>query len=154
MAEVDSKNSLSQLEKTFEEYFGKKAPALPQNIKEIIVKIAPYLSILAAILVVPSLLLLLGIGSLVTSLAPLGGVSSVGLLPNMWLGILLLVPVVILEIMAVPGLFERKINAWRYLYWAQIINAVSSLIQYNIFGAIIGLAIGFYLLFQVKSFYK
>ncbi len=154
MAEANSKNSLSELEKTLEEYFGKKAPALPQNIKEIIVKIAPYLSILSIILVVPSIFLLFGLGSLATTLAPLGGAYAVTQLPTMWISILLLVPVVILEAIAIPGLFARKATAWRYLYWAQIISAVSSLVQFNIIGAIISLAIGLYLLFQVKSFYK
>lgn len=154
MAEVNSKNSLSQLEGTFEEYFGKKAPALPQNIKEVIVKISPYLSILSVIIIVPSLLLLLGLGSLATVLAPVGGAYSVGQLPNMWIGILILVPVVILQVMAVPGLFARKAIAWKYLYWSQLINAVASIVQFNIIGAIISLAIGLYLLFQVKSFYK
>jgi len=152
--EAHSKNSLSQLEKTFEEYFGKKAPALPQNIKEIIVKIAPYLSILSAILVVPSIFLLFGLGGLATTLAPLGGAYAVTQLPTMWIGILILIPAVILNVMAIPGLFERKILAWRYMYWAQLINAVSSLIQFNILGGVISLAIGLYLLFQVKSFYK
>jgi hypothetical protein len=154
MAEVNSKNSLSQLEVTLEEYFGKKAPAIPQNIKEVIVKIAPYLSILSAILILPSLLLLLGIGGLATVVAPLGGASAVTQLPTMWIGILFLIPVVILEVMAIPGLFARKAVAWRYLYWAQLISAVSSVVQFNIIGAIISLAIGLYLLFQVKSFYK
>jgi hypothetical protein len=154
MAEVNSKNTLSQLEGTFEEYFVKKAPALPQNIKELLVKIAPYLSILLAILILPSLLFLLGIGGLATVLAPIGGASAVTQLPTMWISILILVPVVILEIMAIPGLFARKAVAWKYLYWAQLISAVSSLVQFNILGAIIGLVIGLYLLFQVKSFYK
>jgi hypothetical protein len=154
MAEVNSKNSLSQLEGTLGEYFGKKAPALPQDIKEIIVKLSPYLSILAAIILVPSILSLFALGSLVTIIAPLGGVPAVSQLPNMWIGILFLIPVVILEIMAIPGLFAKKIIGWRYLYWAQIITAVSSLVQFNILGAVIGLVIGLYLLFQVKSFYK
>lgn len=152
--EASSKNSLSQLEKTLEEYFGKKAPALPQDIKEVIVKLSPYLAILAAIIMVPSIFMLFGLGSLVTVLAPFGGVSSVGLLPNMWFGILILIPVVVLEVMAIPGLFERKITAWRYMYWAQLITAVSSLVKFDIVGAVIVLAIGLYLLFQVKSFYK
>lgn len=154
MVEVKSKNTLSDLEKTLEEYFGKKAPALPQNIKEIIVKIAPYLSILSAIVSVPAIFLLFGLGSLVTVLAPLGGAYAITQVPTMWIGTLILIPAVILEVMAIPGLFERKLTAWRYLYWAQLISGVSNLVQFNILGTIVGLAIGFYLLFQVKSFYK
>lgn len=145
---------LDQLEQTLDGYFGKKAPALPTNIKEIIVKIAPYLAILSLIFTIPAILLLLGLGSVATVLAPVGGVDSVATLPTMWLGIALLVPVVILEAMAVPGLFAKSHKAWKYMFWAQLISVVSALVQLNIFGAILTALIGFYLLFQVKSYYK
>lgn len=154
MAEINSKNSLAQLEGTLNEYFGKKAPALPQNAKEIIVKIAPFLAIVSIVLTLPAIMLLLGLGGLTTALAPLGGVNSVALVPTMWVSILLLIPVVVLEVMAIPGLFAKTAKAWKYMYWAQLITIVSSLIQLNIVGALLSALIGFYILFQVKSFYK
>lgn len=154
MVEGTSKNPLTQLEDTLDEYFGKKAPALPQNIREFIVKVAPYLTIIALIFTIPAILFLLGLGSIATMLSPLGGVQSVASGPAMWVGILLLVPVVILEAMAVPGLFSRKAVAWRYVFWAQLISIVSSLVQIQIIGALLSAIIGFYILFQVKSFYK
>lgn len=145
---------LSQLEDTLNDYFGKKAPALPANIQEIIVKLAPYLTILGVILALPAILLLLGLGSFATMLAPLGGAEAVTTVPNMWLGIVLLIPVVILEALAIPGLFARKAVAWKYIFWALLISLVSSLVQFNIVGALIGAVIGFYILFQIKSHYK
>ncbi|MCL5113572.1 MAG: hypothetical protein M1372_00180 [Patescibacteria group bacterium] len=154
MAETSSQNPLSQLEGTLDEYFGKKAPALPQNIKEIIVKIAPYLVIISLIFTIPAILVLFGLGSLATMLAPLGGARSVAGVPTMWIGIILLIPAVLLEIMAVPGLFSKKIAAWRYMYWAQLISIISSLVQLYIVGAILSAVIGFYILFQVKNLYK
>lgn len=154
MAETSSQNPLSQLEGTLDEYFGKKAPALPQNIKEIIVKIAPYLVIISLIFTIPAILVLFGLGSLATMLSPLGGARSVAGVPTMWIGIILLIPAVILEAMAVPGLFSKKIAAWRYMYWAQLISVISSLVQLYIVGAILSAVIGFYILFQVKSLYK
>ncbi len=154
MAEGSSKNPLAQLETTLDEYFGKKAPALPQNIKEILVKVAPYLVIIGLIFTIPAILILFGLGSVATVLAPVGGAQSVATVPTMWVGILLLIPVVILEAMAVPGLFSRKATAWRYVFWAQLISIISNLVQFNIVGGIIGALIGFYILFQVKSFYK
>lgn len=147
-------NFLNQLEKTLDDYFGKKAPALPHNIKEIIVKIAPYLAILGVIISLPAIFLLLGLGSLATVVAPLGSASSVAQVPTMWIGILLLIPSVVLEAMAIPGLFSRKATAWRYLYWAQLISVLAAILQLNIVAAILTAVIGFYLLFQVKSFYK
>lgn len=145
---------MEKLKGTLNEYFGKKAPALPQPAKEIIVKIAPYLAILSAILILPSLLLLLGLGGLTTILAPLGGVRSVAMIPTMWISILVLIPVAVLNIMAVPGLFARKAIAWKYIFWGQLISVISSLVQLNIIGALISALISFYILFQVKSFYK
>lgn len=147
-------NGLKQLEDTLDQYFGKKAPALPANIKDLIVKIAPYLSILSVILTIPAILLLLGLGSFATMLAPVGGMQSISAVPTMWLGIVLLIPVVVLEALAIPGLFARKAVAWKYMYWAQLITLVSSLVQFNIVGALIGALIGFYILFQIKSEYK
>lgn len=147
-------NYFTQLEKTLDMYFGKKAPALPNNAKELIVKIAPYLVILSLILTIPAILLIFGLGSVATVFAPLGGVRSVVALPTMWVGILLLVPVVVLEAMAIPGLFSKSAKAWQYMYWAQLISVVSSLVQLNLVSAILSALIGFYLLFQVKSFYK
>ena len=80
--------------------------------------------------------------------------QAVAGVPTMWVGILLLIPVAILEAMAVPGLFSRKITAWRFIFWAEIISVISSLVQINIVGALISAVIGFYLLFQVKALYK
>ena len=146
--------TLAQLETTLELYFVKKAPALPTNIKEIIVKIAPYLTIISLVLTIPAILVLFGLGSVATMLAPMGGVQTVTGLPTMWLGIVLLIPVVILEAMAIPGLFARKATGWRFMYWAQLVGVVSNLASLNIMGAIIGAIIGFYFLFQIKSHYK
>ena len=154
MAEGNSQNPLTQLEGTLDEYFGKKAPALPQNIKELIVKIAPYLAIISVIFTVPAILLLFGLGGLASILAPIGGTRAVALLPMMWIGILLLIPVILLEVMAIPGLFSKTATAWRYMFWAQLISIVSSLVQINIVGALLSALIGFYLLFQVKNLYK
>lgn len=145
---------MEKLEATLNEYFGKKAPALPPAAKEFIVKVAPYLAILSAILTLPSILLLLGLGSAATILAPFGGVRSVAMLPTMWISILILIPVAILNIIAIPGLFARKAIAWKYMFWGELISVVSSLVKLNIVGAIISALIGFYILFQVKSFYK
>lgn len=141
MAQGNFTETINQLEGTLNEYFGKKAPNLPQNIKEILVKIAPYLVILFVIFSIPTILTIFGLGGLSTS-------------STVWISLLLLIPIVILEAMAIPGLFARSIKAWRYLFWAQLISAASSLLQYNIVGAVIGVIIGFYLLFQVRSLYK
>lgn len=154
MKKTSATNSFSQLEGTLDEYFGKKAPALPKEAKELLVKVAPYLAILSAILMLPSMFLLLGLGGLTTMFAPFGGVRAVSMIPTMWVGILLLIPAAVLNLMAIPGLFSKSKTAWTYMYWAQLVSLVSSLIQFNIVGAIVSTLVGFYILFQVKSLYK
>lgn len=146
--------SLAQLENTLHEYFVTKAPALPGNIKELMVKIAPYLTIISLVITIPALLVLIGLGGVVTTMAPLGGIRAVQSTTAVWLSLLLLVPVLILEAMAIPGLFARAIKGWRFLYWAQIISVVSNIVELNILNALLTAIIGFYLLFQVKSHYK
>jgi hypothetical protein len=157
MAKTKSKKtnvSFDQLEVTLNEYFAKKAPQLPKKIKDIFVKIAPYIAIVSVIITVPSLLLILGLGGVDTVLAPMGGVQSMSALPTMWLSIVLLIPVVILEILAIPGLFGRKMVGWKYMYWAIIISIISNIVQFNIIGAIITFIVNFYILFQIRSYYK
>lgn len=151
---TDTKNFLNKLEVTLNEYFGKQAPQLPENIKEIIVKLAPYLVIISVIFAIPALLVLLGLNGFATAIAPMGGVSSVASVPGMWLGTLLLIPSIVLEAMAIPGLFARKAVAWKYMFWSQLISVIASVLSLNLVGAIIGGLIGFYLLFQVKNYYK
>ena len=41
---------MKQLNKTLEMYLVKRAPALPKNIKEILVKFAPWLAIIGVVL--------------------------------------------------------------------------------------------------------
>ena len=154
MAEQHAKNTLDQLETTLDLYFNKKAPAMPQNIKELLVNLAPYLTVVSVLITLPGLLVLFGLGGFATMIAPMGGRESLSAVPTMWLSILFLVPVLILEIMAIPGLFAKKAVAWKYVFWAQLVSIVANLLQFNFFGAIIGAVISFYILFQIKSFYK
>ena len=154
MAEQHAKNTLDQLETTLDLYFNKKAPAMPQNIKELLVNLAPYLTVVSVLVTLPGLLVLFGLGGFATMIAPMGGRESLSAVPTMWLSILFLVPVLILEIMAIPGLFAKKAVAWKYVFWAQLVSIVANLLQFNFFGAIIGAVISFYILFQIKSFYK
>lgn len=154
MAQSSFSQTLTQLEGTLDEYFGKKAPQMPENIREILVKIAPYLTILGVLFSIPAILSLLTFGGLFTAVAPFGEMAGMRMAGNLWLGALLLVPVVVLEAMAIPGLFSRTKQAWKYIFWAQLVSLVAALVQFNIGGLIIGGLIGFYILFQVKKLYK
>ncbi|HNY04427.1 MAG TPA: hypothetical protein PKI92_01580 [Candidatus Woesebacteria bacterium] len=127
---------LTQIEKTLDLYFGKKAPPIPENIKELIVKYSPYFIILTIVLT-----LAFGFRGFRTAynFSPWGLLSLVAL---------------ILEGMAIPGLLKRTRLSWEYLFYASLVSLLSNLLSINLGSLIIGGAISFYLLFQIKSYYK
>lgn len=142
--------SVMELENQLELYFGKKAPALPANLKELIVKFAPWITLILMILLAPVILAALGLSVMLLPVSVFAGSSS-GLM-----GMLSLVgsiAVLVLELIALPGLFKRQLQGWRFLYYSVLVNAVVSLVTFNIIGGIISTLLGLYILFQVKSYY-
>jgi len=148
-AETSLKGTLGQLEDVLNEYFGKKAPALPANIKEILVKLAPYLTILGVILSVPAILGVLGMG-----VVPYGAAWMMGVGYRYYLGIAFMLVTVVLEALAIPGLLARKKQGWNWIYYSVLVNMVYMLVSFNIVGLLIGTLIGMYVLFQVRTYYK
>lgn len=150
MANAAPVNSLNQLESTLEEYLVKKAPALPANIKDIIVQLAPWITLILAIMFLPLLTAALGLGAIFMPIGLLGGVSY-------GVSFLALIPAAvafILQVMAIPGLFKRARSAWKLLFYATLISALTSIFQANLLSALVGTLIGLYILFQIKSRYK
>jgi len=148
----DLKSTLLQLETTLDEYFVKKAPfQLPTSVKEIIVNFGPWITLVMLILTLPILLFALGLGAI---LSPFGFMSGVGAGVGGLVGILFSVATLILEVMALPGLFKRLKSAWTLLFYVQLLSLLSSLVRFDLGEVIIGGLIGFYILFQVREYYK
>ena len=132
------------LEKELEPIFTKQLPAFPDNIKDLFVKIAPFLAIIGVII----------------------GVSGVGFLalfsPFAWfsgsliygIGMIFLLLMVILDALAIPGLFAQKMAGWKYMYYAQFLNLIYSLCMGNWISGLLGAFIGFWILFQIKEKYS
>ncbi len=124
----------------------KKAPALPQNIQEVLVRIAPVLA------------LIFGILGLVASVAALG-VTPIGFLGGFGNGSQMIVLVLVslassvLMLVAYPKLKAQKIEGWRLLFYSELLSVVSAVFSITA-GTILGVIIGFYILFQIKSYYK
>lgn len=152
MAEkTDYKGYLKQLEDFLAEYLIKKAPALPSNIKEIIVKVAPWLTLIFLILTLPLILAVLGLGVLFAPFSFMGGLTAgTSYIVAMAFALVMLV----LEAIAIPGLFKRSKSAWRLLYYVALIEAVKNIVTLNFGGLIIFSLLGFYFLFQVREYYK
>ena len=154
---ADFGGAFKNLEGTLEEYLVKKAPfQLPENVKEIIVKFAPYLAILGVVMGIPGVIALLGAGTILAPLGFVGGMMTgrpflgIGFIIN----VLFLGVAVLLEALAIPGLFSRSKKAWTFLYWSALVGVVQNVISFNIGGLVIGGLISMYFLFQIKEYYK
>ncbi|MFN4212498.1 MAG: chromate transporter, partial [Microgenomates group bacterium] len=62
--------------------------------------------------------------------------------------------VLVFQAFAVPGLFKRQRKGWLYLFYASLVSLVYSLLSGGIGGALVVAVIGWYILFQVREYYK
>jgi len=146
-------NYLKDFENFLELYLVKKAPALPEGLKDFLVTVAPWLAVIAIVITLPLILAILGVSTFFTGMGivimPMGGfygLSSVSLV--------LTAVIMVLEIIAIPGLFSRKKRSWNLMFYATILSFISNVIFSMTAGGIIMSVLGVYVLFQVKSHYK
>lgn len=154
MVKESSKSSsspLSQLEENLDLYFGQKAPALPTGAKEAIVNFAPWITVVMLFVSLPPVLAILGIGSIMAPFSFLGGVNA-GY--SYMLSLIFLALSMVLEALAIPGLFKKTKAGWNFVFYSTLVNILSNLVHYQFMNLVIGGLISFYLLFQVKSYYK
>lgn len=141
---------LQQLERTLEEYFLHKAPyQLPSDIKEAIARFSPWIVIIFSLLSLPLIFSGLAITAIFSPFAYATGVSPYWIIPT-----IVLVIAIIMNLLALPGLFARTMPGWKYTFYGELLSILYSLLSGNVVGALVGAIIGFYILFQVKSLYK
>ena len=146
---ADTKNTGNQIIATLEDFF-KKAPSLPTNAREVLVKITPIFAIVFGVLGVLAGLAAVG----VSPMAVFGGVRAGG---SVLISGVLAIVTSVMMIMAYPKLKKSQAAGWRLLFWSQCISVLSSVLAgglNGIVGTVIGALIGFYILFQIKSYYK
>lgn len=128
-----------------------KLPPLSKGGKDAIVNITPWVALVFGVLGI--LASLAGFGIL-TALSPLvmlgGGISAAG--TNILQALIGIVGSVLL-LLAFPGTKAKKINGWNMLFYSEVVNTLSAVIAVNLTGIIISL-ISFYILFQIKEYYK
>lgn len=136
------------LEKELLPLFTEKAPfQMADEWKEIIVKYGPYISLI----LVPLSLLSIGIGTIL-SIFSLLTVNFLGTL-----SLVLTIIAMVLNLVALPGLFARTRSGWTLVYYGFLLNTLSSIITLSvsgILGAAIGFLIGGFVLFQIRNKYK
>lgn len=144
------KNSLNQVISTMEGWFS-KLPPLPNKWKESIVGITPWLALIFGVLGV--VIMLMGFG-LLTFLSPFvflaGGAAAAG---SGLIGAVLGLVSSALLLAAYPGTKARKLSGWNLLFWSEAVSVVSAVVSMALGGVVIA-AVGFYILFQIKSHYK
>ncbi len=148
---ADYKTYLAQLEDLLQEYLVKKAPALPAGIKEAIVKFAPWVTVVILILTLPLVLAAFGLGTL---LAPFSFLRGMTVGTNYVLTLVFSAIQLVLEAMAIPGLFNKTRKAWYLVYYAALVGGVQNLVTLNLGGLLIGTLLSLYVLFQVREYYK
>jgi hypothetical protein len=137
-------NQPAMFETDLAPYFTTKAPfQFPLEFREGFVKYWP---------IVLLVLMVLSIGGLVSLFAI---ISVLGLGS---LGLLLSVVGIVLGLLSLPGLFNRKRQGWVFSYYGQLISILSSVLSLFSGGsAIIGILLGLVfltLLFQVREYYN
>lgn len=137
-----------------------KAPHLPHNVRHTLASIAPWLAILGGILGLLALLSLLSMLPMLSALPFMAmGVGSAyyAMYPALLVALILGGIGAVLDLMAFSPLQKRKKSGWNLLFYSQLLSAISILLHmfsgYSVFGSIIGLLIGLWLLFEIRSLY-
>jgi len=132
-----------------------KFPPFPDNVKEILAKIAPYLCILGVVLGGFALLAVLGVGVGVSAI----GASAYGGMGIYWISMAFLAIMVVLEALAISPLMKREKKGWNNLYYIFLLSLVNGVVGMFGFGGmvsgIISLALSFgiggWVLFQIRE---
>ncbi len=133
-----------------EEWFA-KLPALPKSATDVLVKITPWVALIFGILGVLGSLAGLGILTALSPIVLLGnGVG--GTTTTLVTAVLSLVSSVLL-LLAFVGTKALKLQGWKMLFWSQVVSTLSAVLLISLTG-VIGAFIGFYLLYQIKRYYK
>lgn len=141
---------LNKLISTMEGWFS-KLPSLPKEWKDVIVKVAPWFALIFGVLGVLGGISALGLLTVFSPLAALGGgAQAVG--AGLLVGVLLLLSSGLM-VAAFPGTRAMKASGWNLLFLSELVGVVSAVLSFSPFGILFS-AVGFYILFQIRSYYK
>ncbi len=150
-------SNLPGLEGIFDTYLRIKSPVqLPEKAREWIVKYGPWISlvllIISGLVLIPLLIIALGMTAVTLPFAALAGATATTMWG--WVHIALSLVVIVMEAIAIPALLKRKLSGWKMIYYASLLSFVSSVLGMAWVSAIVGLIIGMFILFQIRSKYQ
>ena len=68
-------------------------------------------------------------------------------------GLLFAIASLVLEAIALPGLFKRSKAGWNFVFYAVLVSTVSYLLHLDVL-SLVFTVVTFYFLFQIRSYYK
>lgn len=131
---MSTKKASNDIIDTMGEWFD-KFPPMPKNWQVVLVRIIPVLALVFGILGILSILTVIGNGT--------------GLLVSLFYLI-----ASVLLLMAYPQTKGRKYKGWIYLFWSGVAHLIGGLLTMEIIITLLTALIGFYLIFQVRHYYK
>ena len=143
------KFDIKSLQSFLQLYLVDKSPiTLPEGLKEFLVKAAPIFAIIGVIVSLPVILAAVGL-SFIT--LPIDAIARTGF--TYYFNIIYALVAFVFELILIPELFKRTKKAWTIMFYFTLVNAILSLISFNLGGLIIGSLISFYFLFQLRDKY-
>lgn len=136
-----------RLEQSLIKFFA-SFPHLPTKGREVLVVIAPWISLLAGVF---SLFSFIG-------LVPLLAYFAFFFSPFLLLSTFFILIAAVLELLAFQPLLTKKRKGWNYLFYATTFSFIGCLVDllfyYGSFGTIVGFLLGLWLLFEVRDMYQ
>jgi hypothetical protein len=146
--------AMNSLEAMLAPFFA-KFPHLPENGRQAVVNVSPWIALIFGAL---GILSLLGVGGLGFGALTMMGYGGFGLSILIHLAITLLSSVLLL--MAYPGLKAKTKAGWNRAFYSEVVGVVGGVVGIAFWGAggivgvVISALIGFWLLFEIHSYYK
>lgn len=143
-----------KLTKFLDVYYA-KFPALPKGATDFIVSIAPWLALIFGVLAILSGIAAFGFLSVLSPFAAVAGATQYAF-TGILAALVLLVQGAV-ELLAFPSLKSRKVRGWNLIFLSLLLGVLSSVFYLSVFGivqSLIGVLIGYYFLYQVRSYYK
>lgn len=145
------KSLVPQLEDLLDVYLVQKAPfQLPAGLKQFIVNVGPWITLILMLLAVPVILAALSVS---VFFLPASYVADAGFGASVMIGLIISIVEIGLYALALPGLFKKSKAGWNFLFYGTLVSAVYNLVTLQILGLIIGTLISLYILFQIRSYY-
>jgi hypothetical protein len=143
---------LKQTEDFFYGFYKMITFHLPANVKEMIVKVGPWITLIILLFAIPVVFVALGFAGIFATYSIISGGLHGGFL--LTLAGLVGLAALVCEALAIPGLMSRSLKGWYFVYYSALLSALASLFRFDIASLIIGLAVSLYILFEIKPYYK